>query len=565
MKIIKLKKTLVEISLLILLSGLSVIAQVKPNYLITPNSVGEIRLEMTVAEAKKALSGAEFSPYQCDCAGNFDSTAINERGKLLMTFGTDDEGKIYRITSRDDRYELANGIGHGTPISEAEKKYGRIKQVSTAYDVETAEFTNHPKGVEFIVSGLAKTEAGNYKDWKGGDPREKRADKYNKDAYIEAVAVVRSIEESASDSNYSITPNSVGSIRLGMTVAEARQAMSGAKFARFIGSEEAALISVSIGSKHILTLGGEEENALDNDGKETPVNENGIVGYIEVLDSRYQTADGVHIGMTVADAEKKYGKVKSIYNDAHGGEIAEFTNQPKGFVFVFKGKQTSADGYNLAGIYTEDGEGTTVKYNAGAYISSISINNYSVGESSDNAPNYMITGNSVGEIHLGITVAEARKAMSGAKFSRTSDGDGVALIAVMKNDVEIMTLYANEEDNTAPINENAKIENIEVWSSMYKTADGVHPQMKLSAAEKIYGKVKNIMMSEIESREFAEFLDQPEGLSFRLNAANGNAGIYANNKRETVRYAPSAVIFSITVFAAGNQDFPEHGEDEEQH
>ncbi len=181
--------------------------------------------------------------------------------------------------------------------------------------------------------------------------------------------------------NYLITDNSVGEIKLGMTVSEARKAMKSAKFARYIGSEQAALISVSLGNKHILTLGagaGDEEG-IDENGNETPINENAKLSYIEILDSGYKTAGGVYVGMLLADAEKKYGKVKSIYLEPHSGEIGEFTNQPKGFNFIFTGKKSTPDGYSLAGVYGANGDGTTSKYIFGSYIHSISINNFEFG------------------------------------------------------------------------------------------------------------------------------------------------------------------------------------------
>ncbi len=121
------------------------------------------------------------------------------------------------------------------------------------------------------------------------------------------------------------------------------------------------------------------------------------------------------------------------------------------------------------------------------------------------------------------------------------------MIAVKQGEVELMTLYANEEDREKPINENAKIENIEVWDSQFKTAEGVHAKMKLSEVEKIYGKVTKIIKSEIESREFAEFANQPKGLLFRLEAPESDAGIYSEGQRETKRYSPNATILSITV------------------
>jgi hypothetical protein len=161
---------------------------------------------------------------------------------------------------------------------------------------------------------------------------------------------------------------------------------------------------------------------------------------------------------------------------------------------------------------------------------------------------YLITNKSVGKIKLGMTVAEAKKAMTGATFSRSSDGDGVALIDVSSGGGTSMSLYAGEEDPEAKINEKARIEFIEVWDSKFKTAEGVHVKMKMCAVESKYGEIKSIFMSEIESREFAEFTNNPKGLQFRLTAPNiDSAGIYPEGKRETTVYASSSYIMSISI------------------
>lgn len=167
----------------------------------------------------------------------------------------------------------------------------------------------------------------------------------------------------------------------------------------------------------------------------------------------------------------------------------------------------------------------------------------------------LITSDSAGKVKLGMTIAEARKAMKGFNFERTSDGEGVALIGINKDGSEyIMTLYAGEEDSEAKIDENAKIEFIEVWFANYKTAAGVHPRMNVSDVEKKYGKVKEIMLSEIESREFADFANQPKGLQFRLMSDNAMAGVYLKGKNKTMKYSPDAYLLSIQVVGINKFD-----------
>jgi hypothetical protein len=173
----------------------------------------------------------------------------------------------------------------------------------------------------------------------------------------------------------------------------------------------------------------------------------------------------------------------------------------------------------------------------------------------------LITSNSVGELKIGMTVAQARKVLKGFTLERTSDGEGIALIGAREGEREYaMTIYAGEEDPEAKIDENAKIEMVEVLYSTYQTAAGVHPRMPVSEAEKKYGKVTEIMMSEIEAREYATFARQPKGLQFRVAADGKDAGKYTGGQRTSKTYTPGTYLHSITVMGAdsmtgGNANF----------
>jgi hypothetical protein len=163
------------------------------------------------------------------------------------------------------------------------------------------------------------------------------------------------------------------------------------------------------------------------------------------------------------------------------------------------------------------------------------------------SPRNLITANSAGHVRLGMTVAQVRKAVAPMTLSRTSDGEGVALIAVKKGNKLVMTIYASEEDRDAKINNNAKVEQIWVWDPSYKTNKGVHAGILLVDAEKQYGKVNAITRSEIESREFAQFADQPDGIDFRLRGKDGMAGIYPSGKDTASTYSDGTIIMTVNV------------------
>ena len=169
--------------------------------------------------------------------------------------------------------------------------------------------------------------------------------------------------------------------------------------------------------------------------------------------------------------------------------------------------------------------------------------------------NRTITGNSAGNVRIGMTVLEARRAMPGYTFRRTSDGEGIALIQISRRNQTHMTLFAGEFDSGQPIDNTAKIEFIEVWNSVYRTTAGVHPQMRVRDVESRYGKLESIMLSEIEAREFARFTRQPAGIDLRLQNRNGRAGRYASGQTITTQYSTTAYVFSIIVLG-GTGDVP---------
>lgn len=162
----------------------------------------------------------------------------------------------------------------------------------------------------------------------------------------------------------------------------------------------------------------------------------------------------------------------------------------------------------------------------------------------------LITANSAGGIELWMTVADARVAMPGATFERVSDGEGIALISVFVDGAEQFSLYAGEEDPESAIDMNASIESIQVMGDKYATAKGVKVGMSAIDVEAKFGKVTEVMSSEIESREYATFSNQPPGLLIQLWSETGTAGVYADGEMTTTKLSEGAKVHSITVMGA---------------
>jgi hypothetical protein len=157
-----------------------------------------------------------------------------------------------------------------------------------------------------------------------------------------------------------------------------------------------------------------------------------------------------------------------------------------------------------------------------------------------------------GAVRIGMTVAQARVAVRPLTLGRTSDGEGVALIGVMRGQATVMTLYAGEEDPSRRINDRARIESIEVWDPSYSTSAGVNPGMPLRDVETRYGRLTEIDISEVESREYAYFANLPHGIALRVDADGSTAGIYPADQRAADRYDTSARVVSIIVTSAAN-------------
>ena len=149
----------------------------------------------------------------------------------------------------------------------------------------------------------------------------------------------------------------------------------------------------------------------------------------------------------------------------------------------------------------------------------------------------------VGATLLGPALDEARRALPAATFARTADGEGAALVEVTRAPNESLILWAGEEDPDAPIDWSKEIKTIETFSAAFHTAEGVRAGALVTDVERVFGQTKEIVKSEIESREYIEFEMQPAYLTFRLDYT----GIFPVGKRTTTRFEPGSKVLSIAV------------------
>lgn len=176
-----------------------------------------------------------------------------------------------------------------------------------------------------------------------------------------------------------ITKDSVGDIKLGMTVGEAKKVLpKGLRLAPAPGDEGTWLVGVYEGKKLLLTIGDYGDYRDSKEGL-PPINEKQKIEVMLIKDSRYKTAEGIGVGTTLAEAEKKYGKLKEMFYYPHEGEFGKFENQPESLQFYFrpKGKFVEAGIYEAVPNCPEDAYPPSCrvakKYNLNSYISEMSI------------------------------------------------------------------------------------------------------------------------------------------------------------------------------------------------
>ena len=129
----------------------------------------------------------------------------------------------------------------------------------------------------------------------------------------------------------------------------------------------------------------------------------------------------------------------------------------------------------------------------------------------------LIQKDSIAGIKLGQNLKQVKQKFPKAKMERTSDAEGVAFVAItLSKDVMVFALQDGDDNPDSPIKLHKKIDSLSTYSPACHTVSGVHPGMKIKDAEAKLGKVKKIIMSEIESREYAIFTRHPKHFDFRM-------------------------------------------------
>jgi hypothetical protein len=154
-----------------------------------------------------------------------------------------------------------------------------------------------------------------------------------------------------------------------------------------------------------------------------------------------------------------------------------------------------------------------------------------------------ITGSAVGPIALGMTLEDARRETPAAEFRRTSDGDGAALVEIVLGPNASMLVQTDEDNPEAPIDWTGRIQSIETFAAGFNIAGLIAPGTSVEAATRVWGPVQDIVVSEIEARQFISFENQPEGVTLRLDGT----GQFPRGVRHTRQYQSDGKILSIAI------------------
>lgn len=154
-----------------------------------------------------------------------------------------------------------------------------------------------------------------------------------------------------------------------------------------------------------------------------------------------------------------------------------------------------------------------------------------------------IDENSIGGIPLGTSLEQVRQLFPHAILTPVTDAEGVGFTMIkLGSDVEIAAYTEQQEDSDAPITY------LDTASEVCKTAEGVHPNMLLEIAEQHYGKVQQIVMSDIEARQTVEFELHPPTLSFRIDDSGAFDDADTDMPKISTEYQEGTKIHSIAVF-----------------
>jgi hypothetical protein len=385
MKKTKLQITLIASILILLFFGLTVIGQM------SDNNTESIYIDLSEEKCKEKIYSHVNSGFECSGVGEYRLSFFRGSENRIGVFKTtgNDVGYSFRVMDILVQENQGQPYVNDLNIRFGEKAEFRVRKVNgknkpfalifrvnvdsyniTTYkssDLFVAKLTENMVCVTDIVKPIRNQNI---------RARELADISRNKPCLLRELRGKNTgTQNNYNSPNTLVTENSVGGVKLGMTLAEARRVFKNYTFSRtMIGYRDLGIV-VKQGEVEIMNIDAGEGEDPDTGEDNSKLPENAKIVGIEVLDRRFKTAEGVYPKMLIADAEKIYGKIKSIDWDDEVGEFGKFSNQPKGYYFSLRGpgfRDTANSRTDPAGIYGAGGY-QTQKYKPKSYIYSIAI------------------------------------------------------------------------------------------------------------------------------------------------------------------------------------------------
>lgn len=171
---------------------------------------------------------------------------------------------------------------------------------------------------------------------------------------------------------------------------------------------------------------------------------------------------------------------------------------------------------------------------------------------------FLITKDSVGRLKLGMTIKQARKVLANHHFERTNDKEDFSWAYVKRGDEVLMKLRlmeAGRKKKSSPLQDDAVIDLIEVFSPIFYTAQGIRPQMLLKNAEMIHKRVVNISEAG-DGYTYASFAEESSRLYYVVEnkALDGEDEVTTNPQTyKLIEYHPTTYIWRISIVMADSR------------
>ncbi len=188
--------------------------------------------------------------------------------------------------------------------------------------------------------------------------------------------------------NNLITANSAGNIKLGMTVAEVRNAIRPMVLSFELGDYDQKSFRSMIFVKKskdaelpLMMLGVDQETLISDPNAAAKISENAKITLIQIWDESFKTKEGIYSGMPLGEAQKRLGKLVGICWTTidNGREYATFLNQPKGISFTIQGVEEGGGEFGVMDSRDIRQGDITTKYTEQAYIDRIIVNDHPFG------------------------------------------------------------------------------------------------------------------------------------------------------------------------------------------